>query len=385
MSMAKRTVLIAGMGTSPAVLTETVWALAHQKKPVVPDEIVVIAANNVVEKFRSEILEGKPSVWERLLTALEKDKINANRLHSFGRASVRLIPDAHGNELEDLRSGSDNLLAADFMLKQVRQYTESPDTEVIASIAGGRKTMSALLFSCMTLLGRECDKVIHVLLPPALDGGSVPPFYFPERGKTYTSVKSGKRIKSDKLQSEVFEVPFVRMRGWYQEKFKSIPPTYQTLVEGVQQIAPAAVAIPSVEIDAWNGMFRVDGIELHPGALEFSALVMLANGISNPEKMFRCFCRIKSERRSGGCDWLERVIDSPKFSGVEPDDWRMANQEISKVMSRLRQFLLQNGIDSLSSLIPMRGRNVTYPINRIVWHGKKQIVDICSYLFQGSE
>lgn len=38
----KRTILIAGMGTSPAVLTEPVWALAHQKKPVVPDEIGVL-------------------------------------------------------------------------------------------------------------------------------------------------------------------------------------------------------------------------------------------------------------------------------------------------------------------------------------------------------
>lgn len=36
----KRTILIAGIGTSPAVLTETVWALAHQKMPVVPDEIL---------------------------------------------------------------------------------------------------------------------------------------------------------------------------------------------------------------------------------------------------------------------------------------------------------------------------------------------------------
>ena len=35
-----RTILIAGIGTSPAVLTETVWALVHQKKPVVPDEIL---------------------------------------------------------------------------------------------------------------------------------------------------------------------------------------------------------------------------------------------------------------------------------------------------------------------------------------------------------
>ena len=31
----KRTILIAGMGTSPAVLTETVWALCHQHKPTV--------------------------------------------------------------------------------------------------------------------------------------------------------------------------------------------------------------------------------------------------------------------------------------------------------------------------------------------------------------
>ena len=35
MKPATRTVLVAGIGTSPAVLTETVWALAHQKRPVV--------------------------------------------------------------------------------------------------------------------------------------------------------------------------------------------------------------------------------------------------------------------------------------------------------------------------------------------------------------
>ena len=33
---ARRRILVAGMGTSPAVLTNAVWALAHQKKPVSP-------------------------------------------------------------------------------------------------------------------------------------------------------------------------------------------------------------------------------------------------------------------------------------------------------------------------------------------------------------
>ena len=30
----KRQILVASMGTSPAVLTNAVWALAHQKKPI---------------------------------------------------------------------------------------------------------------------------------------------------------------------------------------------------------------------------------------------------------------------------------------------------------------------------------------------------------------
>jgi CRISPR-associated protein (TIGR02584 family) len=37
MKSANRTILIAGMGTSPAVLTETVWALAHQAEELMYD------------------------------------------------------------------------------------------------------------------------------------------------------------------------------------------------------------------------------------------------------------------------------------------------------------------------------------------------------------
>lgn len=41
MSAANHIVLIAGMGTSPAVLTETVWALAHQRGKVSLKELLV--------------------------------------------------------------------------------------------------------------------------------------------------------------------------------------------------------------------------------------------------------------------------------------------------------------------------------------------------------
>ena len=176
----KRTILIAGMGTSPAVLTETVWVLAHQKKPVVPDEIAVITTKSGREVLQKTVMTGKPSVWERLKAALRKAKIAIDGKLVFGETSIHVIPDEHGNAIDDLRTGDDNLRAADFMLGELRRYTEASDTVVLCSIAGGRKTMSAMLFSCMTLLGREGDKVYHVLLPPDFEWGVEPPFFFPE-------------------------------------------------------------------------------------------------------------------------------------------------------------------------------------------------------------
>jgi CRISPR-associated protein (TIGR02584 family) len=71
----KKTVLVVGMGTSPAVMTETVWALAHQSEPVVPDEIVVITTKSGKDALRAAIMSGAPSVWNRLKTALAKEKI----------------------------------------------------------------------------------------------------------------------------------------------------------------------------------------------------------------------------------------------------------------------------------------------------------------------
>ena len=167
----KKIVLVVGMGTSPAVMTETVWALAHQSDPVVPDEIVVITTKSGKDALRTAIMSGAPSVWNRLKTALAKEKIAIDGKLVFGDTSIRVIPDADGNEASDLRTGADNLRTADFMLGELRKYTADPATTVLCSIAGGRKTMSALLFSCMSLLGREDDKVYHVLIPPEYECG----------------------------------------------------------------------------------------------------------------------------------------------------------------------------------------------------------------------
>ena len=117
-----RKILVAGMGTSPAVLTNAVWALAHQKKPVVPDEVVVLITKNGKELLRRELIDN--GVWDEMLAEMKREKIDIDGRLVFGETSIRTIPDVRGNEIDDLRTGEDNLRAADFMLGELRKYSD---------------------------------------------------------------------------------------------------------------------------------------------------------------------------------------------------------------------------------------------------------------------
>ena len=369
----KKNILISGIGTSPAVLTETVWCLAHQSVPVVPDEVVVLTTESGKERLYAEILNGESSVWRRMCESLREDKVDIDGKLVFGKTSVRVIPDAHGNEIYDLRSGEDNLRAADFMLQQLRQYTESSDMVVLASIAGGRKTMSALLFSCMTLLGREDDKVFHVLLPPEFEGGVTPPMYYPVKGVTYTNRMTGKTYKSEKFQSELFEVPFVRMRGWYQEKFKNIPPSYRTLISKVQTVAPPAVVYPEIEIDAWNGWAKIDGKLAPMSKACFAMLLLIADGCPS-KNLHEKLLALHKQRGAAKCDWLASFQEGSRFADENcPED-------VYKVQSELRKKLRSAGFAAAESLVPQRGNPVVFPLAKVRWRSIERLADIRRYL-----
>ena len=365
----RRTVLVVGMGTSPAVLTETVWALAHSKEPVVPDEIEAITTASGKAALTKAVLDGSPSVMDRLKAALRKEKIDVEGKLVFGTASIKVIPDAKGNELDDLRTGEDNLRAADFMLGELRKYSECSDTTIHCSIAGGRKTMSALLFSCMSLVGREQDKVYHVLLPPEFEGGVEPVFYFPEPGKTYIAAKTGKKYKANKVQSELFEVPYVRMRGWYQEKFKSFPPTYRTLISEVQDVAPPAVIYPEIEIDALNGWVKVDGEFVPMSKTCFAMLCLLASGCPESDLHGKLLALHKTDSKTQ-CAWIKYFKASSRFADERH------TEDVSKIQSELRTKFKAAGFANPESLVPQRGAPLTFPIAHVKWRNEKKIVGI---------
>ena len=126
-------------------------------------------------------------MWDALrarLAALGHDLTGRLQFGTTG-GDIRVFsaPDrrtGRSRELEDIRTPEDNQAAADLVLDEVRRITFNDDTRLVASLAGGRKTMGALLYAALSLLGRPQDRLTHVLVNEPFDDPRLAPrFYFP--------------------------------------------------------------------------------------------------------------------------------------------------------------------------------------------------------------
>lgn len=279
-----RTVLLALVGTSPAVLTETVWALAHEKPPILPHEVVALTTTTGREAIRERLF--RENGWKRLLAALAAEGLDVEDRLRFGPADacLRLFPSADGQRnLADLTTVADHRAAADFILENLRTFTEDPETRVIASLAGGRRTTSALLLSCMSLLARRDDRLCHVLVSPPFDQPALNPlFLFPEPGVVHRLPGRLDEYPSEEARVELVEVPFVRLRSWWQQRFRRLPPSYTALVKKVERWSSGA-NLPDLEIDPRAASVHVGGRRLQLSSFEFGFFVVVARRLARGE------------------------------------------------------------------------------------------------------
>lgn len=261
----KTKVLIAVTGMSPAILTETVWALAQQEDPWIPDQVIAITTRTGKATIEKLLLTG--GGWFRLRSTLAKKGLPVTDAMAFGASdSIRVIGDG-SRDYEDIATPEESGIAADFLLGVLRQYTEQPDTEIMASIAGGRKTMSALMMSCISLLGRTQDRACHVLADDD----------FLTANREFLFPSNQREQKAAKVQ--LCEIPFVRVRGWYEKEYAGVPPSYMTLVNRFTQIAPSPANYPPVRIDAAAGVCHVGATSIRLSPSEFALLLTLARRI----------------------------------------------------------------------------------------------------------
>jgi CRISPR-associated protein (TIGR02584 family) len=269
---------------SPAVLTETLWALAQESPPVIADHIVVITTISGRLAIERDLLTPSPdrgglTVWQQLREAVLGPQASDDpRLILERPARLLTAPNPRAGkseELEDLRTPGDNAAAADFILDEVRRIVENPDTRLIASLAGGRKTMGALLYAAMTLLGRETDRLTHVLVnEPFEDPRLQPRFYFPPPSACVHRLVGApgilpREVSSADARIQLADVPFVPLRNRFRE-VAELPGTFQGLVRRYsRQLRDDASRKTRVELRHPDRRLVVDGqpLRMRPKAL----------------------------------------------------------------------------------------------------------------------
>ncbi len=360
-------VLFSVMGTSSAVLTETVWALAHATPPVIPNRVVVLTT--VVG--RTTIIEELFSTprWQLLIDALAAKGHNLAGRLQFGAASdhIAIFPAVDGShDLDDILTTTDAQACADTILRRLRTYTESPMSIVLASLAGGRKTMGALLMSCMTLLGRPCDRVMHVLVNSPYDNPALtPPFFFPQPDLCHRLSDTSESIRSEDARIVLVDIPFVSMRSVAQP-WHDTPATYRDMVACTQH-ALTQDRCPNVRLDATHGILCIGETSvLCLTPLEFAILLAILQQIvtGTPPRAWD--------------DLAPRLLALHTTTGLPPEAvwWHdfQANplpdikEDVRKSVSRIRDKLRAAGIDAwiVNRLLPkLRARTAPYPADCI--------------------
>jgi CRISPR-associated protein (TIGR02584 family) len=214
-STAVENVLIATIGISPAVLTETVWALAHSSPPVLIDRVIVVTTLRGKNDLKEKLLTGAPSTWERLKQVLHGKGLAVQEKLRFLDGDIHVI-EANGQHLEDIRSTDDNRAVGNQLLRLLLDLSASPNRTIYASLAGGRKTMSSLLLTAMTMCARTQDRVLHVLVNEPFENPRLdPPFYFPDpdvQYHTYSSNSEKSSISPHEARIELAEIPIPKLR-----------------------------------------------------------------------------------------------------------------------------------------------------------------------------
>lgn len=194
--MDKKCVFLSVLGQTPQVLTEAVWGLCiNKKQPIHSVEVVTTQSGlEILEKSGFFDLDRCP--FKRMYDDYGF-KNKGLPLPEFGRSNVH-VPGAMRSK--DLSDTQENAVMEKEIASHLRRLTSDGNVQLFASLAGGRKTMSAYMILGMTMYARPGDQLFHVLFDGP--GGSAQPgWWYPEKGNK-TQVK----------WANLFIVPFPRLR-----------------------------------------------------------------------------------------------------------------------------------------------------------------------------
>lgn len=361
-----KTILVAVSGMSPAIITETLWKLADESPPVVPDDVVVITTIKGELDIDQQLL--KPSKeWKNksVWTHLRKDIFTKARLPKDCpklQLSVRVIelPDAKSGvktKAHDLRSEQENAEAADFILQTLSPLTEATDHHVIASIAGGRKTMGALLYASMSLVAKETDRVTHVLVSDPFD--TTRGFFYPAQiVQTLQSfdlrTKSTHPVNARDASIELADIPFVPLRNGFKElNEKSL--SFGALVNRYShELKQSKQGPPVVHINTVTGILEVEQRPLKLAGRDLLVAWFLLERAKAGKEHYRNRDDAAKEAKVWHEEWKKK---HPAHQAASRMSGLLSADDITKSLHSLRSKLTTKGLkDCIRYLAPDRSR-----------------------------
>ena len=256
--------LLAVSGLSPQVITEALYALWHQGRPV--SRLEIITTRRGKEKILSELFAPVGGRVEAFLQefAIDRESID------FGPHLLQVIKDETGAEREDILTREDNELLLRACLQSACRLTSDPDNAVFFLVAGGRKTMTSCLTLAAQLYGRPQDRLYHVLVTP--DFEQCRDFWYPPKvprpltlrdalGRSYT-------LSTRYAEVELISIPFISVRDRLDPGLLSRPQQPGELMASLIRDQPPSLV---VDLKAGKLIYMKMELDLFPAQLALYA------------------------------------------------------------------------------------------------------------------
>jgi CRISPR-associated protein (TIGR02584 family) len=159
-----REVLIVTGGSTPQVVTETIYALGKRApEPIIPSKIICVVTKGVADRFGCTF----ETALGKLKSELKARGDWERRLQDWHSETTGLFVEfphtQDGTPVNDIRTNDDVVLFGDLVSEIVRYETSDQGARVHLSLGGGRKTMSFDGGAALSLFGRAQDELLHVL------------------------------------------------------------------------------------------------------------------------------------------------------------------------------------------------------------------------------
>lgn len=273
---AVRRLLIAIVGLSPQVVTETLWAL-RTERGFVPDEVRVIltrSARDCVVKSLLDPAEGRFHAFCRDYGLVGKIR--------FDESCVTVVADGEGRELDDIRTPEESAAAADTIVRVIGNACSDPNAFVHVSIAGGRKSMGFFAGYAMSLFAKPGDSVSHVLVNDPFESNR--DFFYPPPEEKEIVNARGESVSSSLARVMLADIPIVRLRAGLPEDLLTGDASFGLAVEEAQRTLFPSTALV-LRGDA-RGIV-CDGVEVPLAPAQYAVLHWMAERAKRREAPVR--------------------------------------------------------------------------------------------------